>query len=187
MTQKAGQNSELSLDEDLAASLRQAFLLKEQARTGWLRVGIEAPETVAAHSWGVAFLALALCPPELDRGKALAIALVHDLAEALVGDITPHCGVSKPQKSAMEAAALSEICAGLSNGEDLKALWWEYERGSSPEGRFVKACDKLELGFQSLRYKATSGKLGIEELLESAREGLAAHEHKDLGRLISED
>lgn len=33
---------------------------------------------------------------------AMKIALVHDVTEAIVGDITPHCGVSKEEKFRME-------------------------------------------------------------------------------------
>ena len=36
------------------------------------------------------------------RDKTIKIALVHDLAEALVGDITPHDGISKEEKHKLE-------------------------------------------------------------------------------------
>lgn len=38
------------------------------------------------------------------------IALVHDLAESIVGDLTPYCGVSKEDKKMMEQKAMEEIC-----------------------------------------------------------------------------
>lgn len=37
-------------------------------------------------------------------------ALVHDLAESIVGDLTPYCGVSKEDKKIMEQKAMEEIC-----------------------------------------------------------------------------
>ncbi|MFN7146928.1 MAG: HD domain-containing protein, partial [Myxococcota bacterium] len=67
---------------------REAVLLKEVDRSGWTRIGVPHPESVAAHSWGVALLALLRCPPELDRHKLLAMAILHDLAEVRVGDLT---------------------------------------------------------------------------------------------------
>ena len=41
------------------------------------------------------------------------MALVHDLAECIVGDITPHCGVSKEDKHRMEDEAMEKICNNL--------------------------------------------------------------------------
>lgn len=40
---------------------------------------------------------------------SLFLALVHDLAEAIVGDITPYCGVSKEDKKQREMDAMQEI------------------------------------------------------------------------------
>ncbi|MEO0660557.1 MAG: HD domain-containing protein, partial [Planctomycetota bacterium] len=63
-------------------------------RTGWTLRGIDAPESVAGHTLGVAQVALALCarvtPAEggpLDLGRVLSMALVHDAPEALSGDL----------------------------------------------------------------------------------------------------
>ena len=39
--------------------------LKDVLRQGWVNAGVEAPESVAAHSWGMAVLALKLCPEAL--------------------------------------------------------------------------------------------------------------------------
>ena len=38
-----------------------------------------------------------LCPPEVDmnRDRCVKMALIHDMAEALVGDITPTDGIAK--------------------------------------------------------------------------------------------
>ena len=55
--------------ELLRARLLEALSLKDLARAGWVRAGVQHPESVAAHSWGVAWLVLALCPAELDRGR----------------------------------------------------------------------------------------------------------------------
>lgn len=39
----------------------------------------------------------------------LSAALVHDLAESIVGDITPYCGVSKEDKKLREMNAMRDI------------------------------------------------------------------------------
>jgi len=46
----------------------------------------------------------------LNQIRCMELALVHDLAESLVGDITPFCGVSKDEKRAMEFKAMEDIC-----------------------------------------------------------------------------
>ena len=138
----------MSLRERLA----EALLLKEVPRAGWLRAGVAEPESVAAHSWGVAWLVLVLCPDGIDRGRALAIAVLHDLAEARIGDITPHDGISHEEKQRREREAMTAMTASL--GDELMSLWLEYEEASTPEGRFVKACDKLDMALQAHRYRA---------------------------------
>lgn len=160
------------LPPTLAATLLETLALKDLARAGWLRAGKAQPESVAAHSWGVAWLVLALCPEGLDRGRALAIAVVHDLAETRVGDLTPYDGVPAEEKRRRELEAFTALVAPFDHARELLALFLEYEEGSTKEGRFVKACDKLDLGFQARRYAAE----GFEttEFLCSAKRALDA-------------
>ncbi|HEX5165507.1 MAG TPA: HD domain-containing protein, partial [Thermomicrobiales bacterium] len=65
--------------------------LKRLRRTGWIDRGVSDPESTAGHSWGVALLAwlLARDERELDRDRVLLLGLVHDLPEAVAGDVTP--------------------------------------------------------------------------------------------------
>jgi putative hydrolases of HD superfamily len=147
--------------------LSAALALKALPRAGWVRAGVRHPESVAAHSWGVAWLVLVLCPPALDRGRALAIAVVHDLPEVTVGDITPHDGVSAGDKAAAEAAAMTIQVEGLPDAAGLLALWHEYEHASTAEGRFVKACDKLDMALQAHLYASTQA-LDPDEFVRSA-------------------
>lgn len=52
------------------------------------------------------------------------LALVHDLAESLVGDITPYCGISKEDKKAKEMSAMQEIAKLIEpRGERLLELF----------------------------------------------------------------
>jgi 5'-deoxynucleotidase YfbR-like HD superfamily hydrolase len=63
-----------------------------------------------------------------------------------VGDITPYCGVDGADKHAQEAAAvvaLKAMLGGSLAGEEIEALWWEYERGESEEAKLVKDFDKV--------------------------------------------
>ena len=88
---------------------------------------------------------------DLDIVRCMKIGLVHDLAEALVGDITPHCGVSKEEKARREAEAMETIRASLPGsavGAEIVALWHEYEAGATPEARVMKDLDKFEMCMQ---------------------------------------
>ena len=136
------------------AALEGAVRLKAVRRAGWLRIGIAAPEHVADHSWGVAWLVLVLLPEPLDRGKALTYAILHDLAEAWVGDITPHDGVPPSDKRAMEEAALRRHFESLGQrGQELLSTWLRYEEGADPEARFVRELDRLDMAVQAAAYR----------------------------------
>ena len=152
--------------------LEAAGTLKGLKRAGWVRVGLPDPESVADHSYRVALLALLIAPRlGLDADRAVRLALLHDLPEARVGDLTPVDGVSRPDKRAQEAAALAEIAAGLPERPALEALWHDYEEAASPEARLVRQLDKLEMALQALEYEQTSGK-NLEEFWASARAAL---------------
>ena len=53
--------------------------LKEISRAGWINSGLKNVESVAAHSWGVSYLALILMPEEMDKERILSMAIFHDL------------------------------------------------------------------------------------------------------------
>lgn len=152
---------------ELRAHLIEALALKELPRAGWVRAGVQSPESVAAHSWGVAFLVLVLCPEHLDRHKALAIAIVHDLAEARVGDITPHDGVAPQDKQRMEEEAFLALTTGLPTARAIELRQAFQDYGTTPEGRLVKACDKLDMALQAARYAGDQG-LDLQEFVDSA-------------------
>ncbi|MDA0978999.1 MAG: HD domain-containing protein, partial [Proteobacteria bacterium] len=148
------------LDRTRSTPLIQAWYeivhLKHMFRQGWLKRGVprDACETVAEHTFGNAMLCLLLLAdrPELDGYKVLRLALVHDLGEAYVGDITPHDNVDRADKIRMETAAVREILDKLPNGASLIADWDEYEAQQSAEARFVKEIDRMELALQASVY-----------------------------------
>lgn len=84
--------------------------LKLQKRTGWVREGCRDPESIADHMYRMAVMALlSEEDEELDVAKCVQMAVVHDLAEAEVGDITPFDGISKEEKQARETVRTSFI------------------------------------------------------------------------------
>ncbi|GAB4441105.1 MAG: HD domain-containing protein [Chloroflexi bacterium OHK40] len=143
--------------------------LKLLPRTGWLQRGLRDVESVAEHSFGVATLALIVgdLHPGLDRGRLLAIALLHDLAEALVGDLPASARrlFGAVAKHAAERQAMVELLGALPQGDGYLALWEEYSQGSSPEARLIKALDQLEMLGQTLAYEQ-AGARNLDEFWE---------------------
>jgi putative hydrolase of HD superfamily len=162
----------------LARFFHAAGRLKETARAGWRLRGIDDPESVAEHSYRAALLALVLAPraePPLDVARCVAMALVHDLAESVVGDITPYDGVAADEKRRREEEAMSTL-ASLAGDDSLLALWREYDGAGSPEARFVKELDKLETVLQAFEYgtREDVGHAALDEFWQSAGERLAS-------------
>ena len=154
--------------ERLRALLLEAIALKDVPRAGWIRHGIGSPESVAAHSWGVSWLVLVLCPPELDRHRALAMAILHDLPEVRCGDITPHDAISREEKDRLERDALRGLLEGSPRQDELSGAWEEYQSADTAEARFVKACDKLDMALQAERYSLTHPETSLQEFVDSA-------------------
>ena len=149
-------------------ALLHAYQLKALTRAGWTRVGIEHPETVASHSWGISLLALALAPQDMNRERLLSYAAIHDLPECLAGDVTPHDGMSTDEKHRRERQAMARLeQVGLP--QHLHALWLAYESQRDPESQFVRQLDKLDMAIQALLY-APSADVG--EFLDSAKRGI---------------
>lgn len=137
-------------ESDLAGILeflRSAERLKTVTRSGWTSTG--RPESVAEHSWRLCLLALVLRPGlgDVNFDRLLPMLVVHDLGEAIGGDIpAPEQAASGVAKSAQERADLLQLLAPLPAAmqAELTALWDEYEANVTREARVAKALDKLE-------------------------------------------
>lgn len=98
----------------------------------------------------------------IDKDKLIKICLVHDLAESIVGDITPYDGVSKEQKRRLEENAFQKIVDDLDHkfiAAELLSLWLEYEYGTSTEATVAKELDKFEMIVQADEYEKQQGKV----------------------------
>lgn len=133
-------------------ALRLSERLKFELRHSWLSNGRQ--ESVAEHCWQMAFMAMLVHPylsqkPNLER--SLKMIVVHDLVEALVGDVPFfESGPRKEMKATREEEAIEKLRSELPSpcGEEVAALWREFEAKETPEALLVKALDTLEVQLQ---------------------------------------
>lgn len=159
----------------MLSTLIELQRLKNLDRTGWTLRGLpNGTESVAAHSFGVSVTAMLLADKfnaqgvSVDVEKVLRIALLHDWAEARVGDMprtaTLYFG-SEARKRA-ETAAFADVVSEVDKGLYAN-LYEEYEHRSSLEARLVKAADVLDLLVQVLALER-AGARGLDEFWEVA-------------------
>jgi len=153
--------------------------LKNLDRTGWTLRGL-APrtESVAAHSFGVGVTAMMLTDElaaqgiKIDSERVLRMSLLHDWAEARIGDMpktATHYFGSEQRKRA-ESAAFEDMVEGLAAGGDLyRELFKDYEERESLEARLVKAADVIDLLVEVLALER-AGVMGLDEFWEVARD-----------------
>ena len=141
-------------------TMREWLGLKDILRTGWVRAGVDSPESVAAHSWGMSVLAMHLCPENLDRMRVIEMCLVHDLPEVEVGDLTPNDDTSTKSKD--EHRAMTRLAPQWLD------LFEEYEAQETEEANFVKYLDKLDMALMARIYEERQG-LDLSEFIVSAR------------------
>jgi putative hydrolase of HD superfamily len=151
-----------------------AAQLKRIPRMGWTIRGAPLgglPENVAAHSYGVAFLTLLLLDADerpLDVLLAMRMAVVHDLAESLIGDLPRPLRRYLPEehKHDAERAALEEILSGYGHAESLRHAWETYSAGESAEALLVKDADRLDMMIQAYLYEQ-AGQKNLDDFWQS--------------------
>ncbi len=153
--------------------------LDSLARTGWMLRGVPASmaETVSQHSFKAAIIALRVSEILRDMGleinplKAASIALIHDLAEAFIGDIVPthrgHAGKESEEYIHISVEVGSDLITGL---------FREYMDMDSVEAVVARLADRLSTMLMAKHYSGLgydTGKLAekvkgeVEELIKT--------------------
>ncbi len=126
--------------------LRTAEQLKTTYRSGWTSAG--RAESVAEHTWRLCLMSMMFADsfPEVDFAKLVKICIVHDLGEAIGGDIPAVHQTAGAGKAEQERRDLLQLLEPLPPRlrDEITALWDEYEEARTPEARLAKALDKLE-------------------------------------------
>ena len=104
------------------------------------------PESVAEHSWRLSLFAM-LCAdeyPDLDMNKVVRMCIIHDLGEAITGDVP---SFEKTETNEMtEKEAWDALLAMLPDpyASEFAALCAEMEAKQTPEAKLYKALDNME-------------------------------------------
>ena len=139
----------------LESFFQKVLELKNIQRQGWKdKLDMDNVESVADHSYSTAIMSMVLSDLEgLDTEKIIKMALLHDLAESIVGDITPD-KMNYERKINMENKAMIQILENLpsSISQQYIVLWYDFQKNSSKEANLLHEIDKLEMAFQAKFY-----------------------------------
>jgi len=166
--------------KDLINFFHQVGKLKDMPRRGWVINNIKNPESIADHVFRASLMAWILgSKKKLNIERILKTALIHDICEVYAGDATPYDSIlpknAKAQKELMktwprlsekdkkklrekkykkEKGSLEKITKDLpkESSDEIRHLWFDYEKGLTKEGRFFKQADRLENFLQAMEY-----------------------------------
>ncbi len=141
--------------EGILNFLKNAEQLKDTTRSSYTSKGRH--ESTAEHTWRLCLMVVVLGKefPETDIEKLLKLCVVHDLGEALNGDISAVDQTDGLDKGLEERKDLMELARPLhlELKEEILDLWDEYENAVSREAKLAKALDKLETLLQHTQGK----------------------------------
>tara|TARA_B100000809_G_scaffold155899_1_gene153228 strand:- start:424 stop:1005 length:582 start_codon:yes stop_codon:yes gene_type:complete len=155
--------------EAILSFIEEIGILKSLPRTGWLIHGIKNGESIADHCYRMTLLSMLLADTlvakgmKLDTEKVMRLSLLHEIAEARIGDIpfTVLTYIPEEVKEIGERKAVTSMLEKFGSiGKWYQELWEEFEQNETIEAKLVRAADKLELMIQVLEYE----KLGYQSL-----------------------
>ncbi len=148
--------------------LKEIYRIKSVKRSGWIKRGIQNPESVADHTLGAFLLGKFLLPERqsikgYSKSTILEMLLIHDLAEAYTGDLLPEEKSEKKiseEESTMEYISLfgsyAEVEGPHQNIPDQSSTlqrWKEFKSQSTINAQIAKDIDKVEALFQLYSYQ----------------------------------
>jgi len=176
----------MGINEMIEKFFQNVLELKNIPRQGWKeKLGINNPESVADHSYSTTVMSMVLSDLEgLNSEKIIRMALLHDLAESIIGDITPN-NITKNKKISKENLAMKQILKKLPSkiAESYFEIWNEYQKNSSQEAILLHDIDKLEMAFQTKFYQDKGiSKEKLETFFNTAKKEI---KNKNLRKILS--
>ncbi len=143
--------------------LREIDQLKSVIRKSPL-IDQSRKENSAEHSWHLAMYALILkdsSEKEINIERVIKMLLIHDIVEIDAGDHPLHETIDNSLQEEAEQKAAERIFSLLPDrqGNELKALWYEFEAAESNDAVFAKSLDRLQPLIHNV---ATNGGTWIE-------------------------
>jgi putative hydrolase of HD superfamily len=163
--------------ESLVEFWRYGAGLKLEERKGWKRLRLERRESVADHSFALALLAMLEAERRgYDVEKVLRLALLHDLEEAITGDLTPKekelRGGSRVLRDKQRAIDELVRCLPMKRRRYYRGLWLDLRLLQTREAKLVHELDKLEMALQASVYATKTGRRRVLDFYGSAAEGI---------------
>lgn len=136
--------------------------LKSKVRSGWdeehwnIESENERIEMISDHiisAVGLAFAFGSEFKYEIDINKVLKTLMIHEIGEAIIGDVTPFDNVSPEQKHEIEHMAMKQVLGNLNKCDELYQSLLDFDACINPIDKFSHYCDKLEADLQSKVYQ----------------------------------
>lgn len=124
--------------DQLKTVIRQSPLLDKSRR-----------ENSAEHSWHLAMYACVLheyANSPVNTSRVIQMLLLHDIVEIDVGDMPIHGNHASGVQAEQEAKAAVRLFGLLPQpqGDEMLALWQEFERAETQDAKFAKALDRFQ-------------------------------------------
>jgi putative hydrolase of HD superfamily len=142
--------------KEIANLLFEMRMLKDIVRSGYSFLG-SGSESVAEHSFTMAFICFVMSrlDENIDGGKLMAMALLHDMPEARTGDLNY---VQKKYVQVDEAKAISHLIKPLAFGDDIKSILEEFNLGETREAKLAKDADQISFVLELKKLEDTGAK-----------------------------
>ena len=138
--------------------------LQRLQRTGWVRAGIRDPERVSGHMFRMGLMAIVMESEESEAddrimgGSAVILSIVHDLAECIIGDITPLDPVTPQEKHEKEVEAMKSLVKDLPCSTHTMEIFnafmrYEDQAEDDNEAKLTKDLDRFDMVVQAMEYE----------------------------------
>ncbi|MFP4116814.1 MAG: HD domain-containing protein [Candidatus Aenigmatarchaeota archaeon] len=171
--------------KDLVDFLFEVGELKKESRSGWHRISVPDPESVAEHSFRATVVGYFLAREEgVDENEVVKMLLFHDVPETRIGDLEKvemvYHGKDRAEDKAIEDQ--SKKIPGK-YGEEYREILEGFNHGDSEEAIVARDADLIECAIQAKEY-VKDGNEGAEFWIETIDGQLETETAKEmLGRI----
>lgn len=178
--------------------IKKFFKIKSLKRQGWVKRGIEFPESVAAHMYGAYLLGLMHLPNDLkdkegyedyDKEKILKMLLIHDLAEVSIGDLLPEqkiirINVDKQEERWFKIVSMLDTYSAMGTTRYIFEYWFEFQKCNTINAKIAKDLDRLENLLQLYIYKNKLSRKDFNDFRDALLPLIQTDEGKNIKDII---